>query len=314
MVSVMDAATKQRYNGYLVVCMNLHDGTNHLKNYKFSYAQLQSLKPEDICAYMNLKAFGTPTPEEDAHPSLGRSSTLEYMKKAISFFMPDKGNNWDTVTQRGNPTKSSMVNSLIRSIKLHEVRREGSNSKAKQPIEEHEFGEMLRLFRKENVGGNGFNFLRNSMPAFCLWQYHLITRIDDVSRTQVSCLMPCIKFPFTLTVQMFWSKNIREERDAPHQILLGSMDPLNCIHIALAMHLESRILYNNGRLPSGYLIDLGSGNSPENMNAKVHHWMSDMFSHPEFIQACGDISHQLSSHSNRKFSATKAHQAACHCN
>ncbi|OWZ02108.1 hypothetical protein PHMEG_00026389 [Phytophthora megakarya] len=38
---------------------------------------------------------------------------------------------------------------------------------------------------------------------------------------------------------MRWSKNINEERDAPEQIIIGSMDPKMCVLLNLAVHIES---------------------------------------------------------------------------
>ena len=45
-------------------------------------------------------------------------------------------------------------------------------------------------------------------------------------------------FPFALCVRMQWSKNISEEREAPQQIMLGSMDPRVCVLLNLAAYVE----------------------------------------------------------------------------
>ena len=47
--------------------------------------------------------------------------------------------------------------------------------------------------------------------------------------------------PFTIKAQMCWSKNVSEERDAPDQILFGSMNEDNCVLLALSIHLETWI-------------------------------------------------------------------------
>ena len=44
--------------------------------------------------------------------------------------------------------------------------------------------------------------------------------------------------PSTLNIKLNWSKNIREERDCPMQIVFGAMDPLVCPLLNLAAWLE----------------------------------------------------------------------------
>ena len=46
------------------------------------------------------------------------------------------------------------------------------------------------------------------------------------------------QFSFLLQVRLNWSKNVQEERDAPWQIMLPSMNPAYCVYIHLAIWLE----------------------------------------------------------------------------
>jgi hypothetical protein len=62
---------------------------------------------------------------------------------------------------------------------------------------------------------------------------------------------------FTLHAKLSWSKNIREERDSPMQIMLASMDDRICILLNLAIYLElctttmaaeaATFVYGNGK-------------------------------------------------------------------
>ncbi|ETO58933.1 hypothetical protein F444_22688 [Phytophthora nicotianae P1976] len=54
----------------------------------FSQDTLLEITPDDVCHWMNFRAFGDANPAEDAKPVNARASTLEYAKKAISSFMP----------------------------------------------------------------------------------------------------------------------------------------------------------------------------------------------------------------------------------
>ena len=68
-------------------------------------------------SFFSLKAFGTPTPDVDAKPMCGRSSSLESYKKEISFFMPNILIGWNVQTKQGNPTKSVAVKFFLRKLK-----------------------------------------------------------------------------------------------------------------------------------------------------------------------------------------------------
>ena len=77
---------------------------------------------------MNLKAFGSTDPPLDAKVTGSGSSSLEFMKKAISFYMPVK-ENWDHERQCGNPTRSKEVKEV-----LHRVNAVGGGKKKHQEI------------------------------------------------------------------------------------------------------------------------------------------------------------------------------------
>ncbi len=96
-----------------------------------------------------LKAFGTPTPNVDAKPMCGRSSSLESYKKEISFFMPNILIGWNVQTKQGNPTKSVAVNNLIKKVKKYEVKELGVSSLARRPMEMEELGFIISLLRKD---------------------------------------------------------------------------------------------------------------------------------------------------------------------
>ena len=68
------------------------------------------------------------------------------------------------------------------------------------------------------------------MAAILTLQWQLVAWIDDVTKLAKSTLQCNYRFPYALNVHMVWSKNINEEREAPTQILFGSMDPLICPH------------------------------------------------------------------------------------
>ncbi|OWY93061.1 hypothetical protein PHMEG_00037679 [Phytophthora megakarya] len=70
-------------------------------------------------------------------------------------------------------------------------------------------------------------------------QWHICARIDDMMKLQFSNFSPNTQYPSTLHLPMRWSKNINEERDAPEQIVMGSMDPKMCALLNLGIYIES---------------------------------------------------------------------------
>ena len=98
--------------------MNLVNGTNHSNNYNFSNDELYALCPDHIKQYLALMLYGIEDPNTEIDlPVHGRSSSLEFAKKAISFFMPNKNMMWNNQTEQGNPTWSSVLNDFIKEVK-----------------------------------------------------------------------------------------------------------------------------------------------------------------------------------------------------
>ena len=54
-------------------------------------------------------------------------------------------------------------------------------------------------------------------------------------------------FSFALSSKIKWSKNMMEEREVPEQVILGSMDPLVCPLLNLAVYLEYCLFANPTR-------------------------------------------------------------------
>ena len=226
--------TARSYTACLVSLMSFVDGVDYDTSASFSKEQLLAITANQVAAYLNLKAYGTPTPGPSDRPIHGRSNSLAFQKKAISHFMPLRSMQWDDIYQRGNPTRSSAVNDVITKVKKYEVRREGVTSAAHCPLEWEEFCSLLMLARHLYADIDLWFFLT---AVLCL-QWQIIGRIDDVMKLAKSTLLFNSREPSTLNIKMNWSKNIREERDCPTQVLFGAMDPLVCPLLNLATWLE----------------------------------------------------------------------------
>ena len=94
---------------------------------------------------MKLTAFGHPDEGDDDVPTCGRSSTLAFHKKALSYFMPKKDLGWNTVSLSGNPTRSPEVDDLIKQVRRHEVHGEGVSSQARCALTLPEFRSLVGM-------------------------------------------------------------------------------------------------------------------------------------------------------------------------
>jgi hypothetical protein len=96
-----------------------------------------------------------------------------------------------------------------------------------------EFKKELELFRAHKAPVCNF---RN--PLIGIYQWHFITRCDDVCNFKVDAAKSNPLYDFALAQSVKWSKNVVDARNCPDQLLLASMDHKSCIFIALSVWLE----------------------------------------------------------------------------
>ena len=189
----------------------------------------------DVVKYLNLRAFGKENPSEGDLPTYGRANTLKCIKKKLSFFMPRKNVVWDEITKQGNPTRSIAVNKVLAVVTKYEVRRQGVASQARREIEYDEFLQLMELIKIEPTLNEKEKYRIGSILSL---QWHMIARIDDMMKLQLRNIFSSRQFADVLLIQMRWSKNITEEREAPQQFILGSMEERICPLLNLAVHSE----------------------------------------------------------------------------
>jgi hypothetical protein len=80
--------TGKLYKSTLDNLMSYIEHRDFARDYVYNDAELCVITPQHILEWMNMKTFGIPNPPVDANPISARSSSLQYWKKAISFFTP----------------------------------------------------------------------------------------------------------------------------------------------------------------------------------------------------------------------------------
>ena len=225
---------------YFYDCMGfVHGGVEYQKGYIFPPSELLELTPDLVAMWMNDSIFGDPFPSPTDRPRL-RSGTVEQHKKGVSHYMPNP-QPWSIFpdgTGIGNPTRSKQVNNIIAIVKKKEARGEGVPTNAKRPETIDEFRMSQNLLRECGAEHND-DLHSFKYPCMALTQFHVIGRIDDCCHLCMNDPHGHPRFPFALDLKVSWSKNVREERECPPQILMGAQDPHFCPSLSLAMHMET---------------------------------------------------------------------------
>ena len=291
---------KPEYKKHLVKCFNLVNETNHTKEHNFTIEELYTLRPQGIKRYLCLLAYGDEFPDLDVDlPTVGRSNSLEFAKKAISYFMPNKNMPWNEQAQQGNPTRSSVLNDMIKVVKKKEVRKLGKASSARRALALPEFRQLIEKVRFPSNPGFTHKY---SLAAYYIFQFHMVARVDDVMHFKCDDLTPHLEFDFALKSKMCWSKNVLDKQSTSDQIILGAGDPSFCTVLSWAIHLETNIA-------NGFLEEEGPEAKLFGINKQLaSSRFKSIVDDDDFEKA---TSGELGSHSTRKFAATFARRNGC---
>ncbi|CAJ1935012.1 unnamed protein product [Cylindrotheca closterium] len=295
----------ERYRPYITSLMNFfHDpDPPYTKDTVFTRLQLLGINPTVIKRWLVNKAYGKEEYDQKRDvPQGARASSLEMMKKAVSYFMPNRAVAW--VNEADNPTRHSSVHEVIADVKKAEARHQGRSSQATRPLREAKFRKSLEMLKRKSDWNSQYKY-----SIMSLWQFTIIARTDNIVHFEVTHPRGNPKFPFTLKLKVFWSKNINEERQCPDQILLGSMDDDICILINLSIYLE---LYLE-QFPQAVLLftedlELANDAATERLKARYRSALTSTWNTAEFKSVIdeSDYGLKIGTHSQRKLPATYA--------
>jgi hypothetical protein len=131
------AATIRIYKSTLDSLMSfVHEveaGHKYGNDREYTNKELLEVTPNHVLKWMLLCTFGTTNMGviSDALCPMVRANTLQFWKKSISFFMPNRLRAWRTRRGEGNPTKRLEVNDLIKKVKRLKARKQGASSQNK---------------------------------------------------------------------------------------------------------------------------------------------------------------------------------------
>jgi hypothetical protein len=104
------------YQKHFITFMSYLNQVEYEADRSFSDVELGTITPVDIYRWMCTKAYGKEDIGPGDLPCLCQSSTLEVIKKSISWYMPNRTASCDYLAARGNPTKSIEVNGLLKDV------------------------------------------------------------------------------------------------------------------------------------------------------------------------------------------------------
>jgi hypothetical protein len=147
----------------------------------------------------------------------------------------------------------------------------------------------------------------------------LAGRIDDTTHVLLNHIrVNDDLFPNCMKTKLNWSTNVRDERDAPWQIILGAMDTTYCVLVSTAIWLEMNLRTNPSAMLSPHVfcfcdnnvsIPTGGQKSKDTQNI----FGQKIFKMVEFAACDNDnVACLLGSHSICKYAAT--HCQRCGCN
>ena len=306
MVRQPEKTLRQKYKPSLIGVMSFKDSRQYSMDTEFTRLELATPTPDHIVRWMRLKVYGTPDPTPDQNPTKGRANSIAYAKKAISHFVPNRLMTWNemSVPPAGNPTKSAPVNDLIKFIKMKEVRKQGKASQARRHFEQPEYEKVIDLLEScEDEPARCFS------GAIYRFQTSMIGRIDDCAKFSSDNLTRNFQHSeYSCLARLCWSKNVRTEKDAPQQILLGASNPHYCVLLGLSTWIELSIGIS-GR-GNQFIFNYRGSNDPITIKDNADAILKKVLKRPEF-ELVEIIQGSKGTHSMRKFATTFARRNGC---
>ena len=85
--------------------MGWRHGTEFSNDHVFPVDQLGSIQPSELRRFFTFKVFGKEEITDADDPKEGRASSIEFWKKSISYYMPNRLHAWNSLRLEGNPTR-----------------------------------------------------------------------------------------------------------------------------------------------------------------------------------------------------------------
>ena len=102
---------------YWLAFMRQRDNSDYEADHIFTVQQRNAVLPIEIALYLKFKTYGNPDATSSDLPTVGCAASLEHYKKYISKFMTTTYP-YNDQAKVGNPTQSTIVNQVIKDVKV----------------------------------------------------------------------------------------------------------------------------------------------------------------------------------------------------
>ena len=304
-------ADRPEYLPAFLELMSFIDNKKYTKSSTFTKEQVMKLQPRHVLAFLTHKAFGKTRRLPEDRPDYARSNHIKNMKMKLSHYMPSSSP-WVELPNgegHGNPTRHKSINKLIEDITKFEVRGEGSEGRDVRDMEMVELEKELELLRQSKDPT-----CRYRNPLMALYQVQFITRSDDVINFKVEDPKGNSIYEMALSQSVKWSKNVKDNRNCPDQLLLAAKDHRYCLFLGLALWLEY-FLHDHPNATFMMSPGLPRDNTPDEHKKFTqaikrtyrNQWEREVLKKPEFKGLYkGSDKRKLGLHSKRKTGSTQA--------
>ena len=274
------------------------------RGYTFTREQLEPITADEYYRWNKFKIYDDPDADETILPPVNyRVNTVMGWKKAVSSFMVNSHMEWNEVAQIGNPTRSQQMAKLLKNMRRFQTQRRGRENQATRGLTDGEFTRLIETYWTHPNRELGL-----FAAAHHTVQFQMIGRNDDICKLRMQELTAYNAFPqYGICARLVWSKNVREERDAPTQIILPAMNTLYDAHSNLGLWLEYEYELHGTEM-NDFLFGYMGLDCPIRIKDQISRLMNRTVNHHDFIT---EETGKLGTHSIRKCAATYARSNGC---
>jgi hypothetical protein len=283
--------------------MRWKDGRVYASDYEFSREELLTIHADHVYRHFKDRVYGDPDADECSTPPLHfRLHSVLAWKRNISYFMPNNHQQWNDARQEGNPTRSLQLSRLTKAMRRFQTQRRGVASSVRRPLTTGEYEQVMEAYWRADNRELGL-----CGAALTSFQLSVIGRLDDCSKFRLPELLSYAAYPdWCITGKLNWSKNVVDERDCPHQVLIGAMDTRYDVLSNLGLWLEYHFELNPGE--NEFIFGYSGLNDPIRIKERLARQLKEILLSDSFMSTRAGL---LGTHSVRKMAVTFARGTGC---
>lgn len=173
----------------------------------------------------------------------------------------------------GNPTKSTRLNNLVQYIKRRQVCSQGVPSRAQRTMTHDESSQPHSLIKTK---GEGFKEIYGIL-AMINFQYHMIDILMIQRKLNLRIWSRMTSLLSFLGLQWISQRFVLEKQDAPFQFIIAANNPMYCVHLSLAVWLDTFLSESAVAAISPYVFTFSDDMNVPNGGDKSKNYVQKLF-------------------------------------